>query len=239
MSCLCWYHAFFLQVGTNGIISFTQSFTHHVPSIFPSDLTFISSAFLLAPFWSDVDVTVYGSIFYEVHSSSNNSLVSEVNHFISNQTETNFTGTWMLVVQWDEVRQFPGFLNIPVSTSPPITVYHSKHCSCLQTNTFQAIAITDGSQSYAIYTYRCGQLLWPGGATIGFNGGAVGDFYANHPLSGNSANSIACINSDVTEWSNVLYNISIDVYITTDPPPTIEPCKCIEMQQMFYLKLCQ
>ena len=97
------------------MISFQQPFTYHIPSLFPSSLSFVSSAYLLAPFWSDVDITIYGSIFYEVHSGSDSPLIQQVNNFISNQTETDFVGTWMLVVQWDEVRQFPGFLTIPVS----------------------------------------------------------------------------------------------------------------------------
>ena len=94
-----------------------------------------------------------------------------------------------------------------------------------QTNTFQAIAITDGSQSYAVYTYRCGDLGWSGGATIGYNGGPVGNFYANHPLSGQNARNIACQNLQTMEWSNVVYNISCDVCIPTEAPPTIEPRK--------------
>ena len=73
-----------------------------------------------------------------------------------------------------------------------------------------------------MYTYRCGDLQWPGGATIGYNGGPVGDFYENHPLSGDSANSIACLNTGVTEWSNVIYNVSIDIYLPTGQPITTE-----------------
>ena len=84
------------------------------------------------------------------------------------------------------------------------------------------MAITDGSQSYVVYTYRCGDLQWPGGATIGYNGGPVGNFYQNHPLSGDFANSIACINTGVTEWSNVIYNVSIDMYFPTGQPTTTE-----------------
>ena len=77
-----------------------------------------------------------------------------------------------------------------------------------------------------MYTYRCGDLEWSGGATIGYNGGPIGNFYANHPLSGGeNANHIACINSvtNITEWSNVVYNVSVDVYVPTEPPPTVEP----------------
>ena len=73
-------------------------------------------------------------------------------------------------------------------------------------------------------TYQCGDLQRCGGATIGYNGGPVRNFYANHPLSeGVNANSIACINSNITEWFSVVYNVSVDVYIPTKPPPTVEP----------------
>ena len=85
------------------MISFQEGFAHHLPNHFPSELTFISSAFLLAPFWSDIDTMLYGSILYEVHDQSNSMLLSQVNDFISNYTESTFDGTWMLVVQWDEV----------------------------------------------------------------------------------------------------------------------------------------
>ena len=85
-------------------------------------MTFISSAYLLAPFWSDVDIGFYGSIFYEVHNNSNSLLISQVNQFLSNYTETDFNGTWMLVVQWDEVRQFPGILTIPVRCMVVLTI---------------------------------------------------------------------------------------------------------------------
>lgn len=50
----------------------------------------------------------------------------------------------------------------------------------------------------------------------------MGNFSTNHPLSGLNANLIACINTAVSEWSNVVYNISVDVYIPTAPPPTLE-----------------
>ena len=86
-----------------------------------------------------------------------------------------------------------------------------------------------------MYIYRCGDLQWPGGATIGYNGGPVGNFFENHPLSGSSANSIACINTGVTEFSNVVYNVSIDVYIPTDTPPTVEPRKTINHGQCYDL----
>ena len=76
-----------------------------------------------------------------------------------------------------------------------------------------------------MYTYRCGDLEWSDGTTIGYNGGPVGDFYANHPFSGVNAKHIDCLNFGVLEWSNVVYNVSCDVCIPTEPPPLPPPCK--------------
>ena len=76
----------------------------------------------------------------------------------------------------------------------------------MQTNTYEGIIITNGQQSYAVFTYKCGQLEWSGGATIGFN--AAGNFYQNHHLSGTYAKNIACLNTPVTSWTNIIYQLS-------------------------------
>ena len=93
-------HFTFLQVGSNGVISFQEGFSQHYPVLFSSGVSF---AFLLAPFWSDIDPTIYGLIRYQIHDQLNSALLLQVNDFISNYTDSSFTGTWMLVVEWAEV----------------------------------------------------------------------------------------------------------------------------------------
>lgn len=94
-----------------------------------------------------------------------------------------------------------------------------------QTNTFQGIIITDGVHSYSLFTYKCGDMEWSRGGIIGFN--AAGELYANHPLSqsqeSNGAPLIACSNSDISQWTNVVYNLSVANPTGTDAPPTVEP----------------
>lgn len=76
-----------------------------------------------------------------------------------------------------------------------------------QTNTFQGIIITDGNQSYALFTYFCGLLSRSDGGTIGFN--SDGNYFRNHPLSGSPRLSeVACLNSPRTAWSNILYSLT-------------------------------
>lgn len=76
-----------------------------------------------------------------------------------------------------------------------------------QVNSYQAIVITNGTESFAVFTYQCGAMAWHGSATIGFNSG--GAFFENHPLSGTrNANSIACENSKLAVWTNVVYKLT-------------------------------
>ena len=72
------------------------------------------------------------------------------------------------------------------------------------TNTFQAVLATDGTRSYAIYTYKCGELNWvKHSAGIGYSASA--NFSAEHFLSRNSStiNNISCINQKSVPPSNV------------------------------------
>ena len=87
-------------------------------------------------------------------------------------------------------------------------IYISAYCPyASQTNTYQAVVITDGSESFAIFTYLCGAMAWHGNATIGFNAG--GTWFENHVLSGTAgANSIACTNRSSSVWTNVVYKLT-------------------------------
>ena len=81
----------------------------------------------------------------------------------------------------------------------------------LQENTYQALVITDGKDSYTVFTYMCDLIQWSGlwrYPTIGYN--AAGTLFANHPLTGREeANQIDCI-SNSSQYTNVVYKISAD-----------------------------
>ena len=73
--------------------------------------------------------------------------------------------------------------------------------------------ITDSNQTFTIFTYNCFQLEWSGftesdHAAVGFN--AFGEKFENHYLSTRpEITMIACENHPCTEWSNLVYEISI------------------------------
>ena len=78
--------------------------------------------------------------------------------------------------------------------------------SFIQNNTVQGLIITNGTKTYAVFTYKCNFLSWSGQAVIGFNAG--GDYYDNHPLSGlDTAHLVACVHQmNGSEWNNVIYD---------------------------------
>ena len=78
----------------------------------------------------------------------------------------------------------------------------------IQTNTYQAILITDCFETYVIYTYKCDLLQWTGPnghhAVVGYN--IQGLPVRNEPLSGTEAiNTIDCDNQPLSQFRNIVY----------------------------------
>ena len=67
---------------------------------------------------------------------------------------------------------------------------------------------SEGSTSYAIFTYKCDLLQWTKyNAAIGYSAGL--NNFANHPLSRTErVINIDCLNYPSSVWSNVVYNLS-------------------------------
>ena len=80
--------------------------------------------------------------------------------------------------------------------------------------------ITNGTQSYSIFTYKCGELDFPDIAVIGYNV-PLGQ-YKTHPLSNTdiSPDTIACVHLD-SVWNNVVYDLTPHegtIYTATPEP---------------------
>ena len=67
--------------------------------------------------------------------------------------------------------------------------------------------VTDGTDSFAIFIYQCGDLEWSGGATIGFS--ASSELFSNHRLSRSPIiTSIGCLNALDDQFFTVLYGLT-------------------------------
>lgn len=108
-----------IQVGTNGIISFSEPFYSPSATHFPSFSSSVAGAYLVAPYWDDIDIRLAGNISYEVHSSSSNNLgshqlLNRISNFVEESTGSAFNGSWMLVAEWEGVHPWPHGIGSPI-----------------------------------------------------------------------------------------------------------------------------
>ena len=61
---------------------------------------------VVAPFATDIDTSITGSVFYT--ESFYRWQINEVSELIRSDTEPSFYGTWMLVAEWHGVPQLHG-----------------------------------------------------------------------------------------------------------------------------------
>ena len=99
MTCL---YSSVCQVISNGFISFGHPYPAYVPLLFP----IYKNVSVVAPFWSDVDLTGgVGNVYYHVYTDAESRLMFRANKELSRLTE-DFNTTWLLVATWDRV---PGY----------------------------------------------------------------------------------------------------------------------------------
>ena len=83
--------------------------------------------------------------------------------------------------------------------SPPYTVLS-------QNNSFNALVVTDGNQSYAVFVYKCGAINWGDYFAIGFK--ASGIFYENYDLGDHNVTDIGCIEESDEEYVTHVYDLT-------------------------------
>ena len=94
----------YMQVSSNGLISFGSSFTAFFPQTFP-----ISNN-VVAPYWDDTDTRIKGIVRFDVITSSHltlSCLLELTNDFIREQyIDADFKASWLLVARWIDVCPF-------------------------------------------------------------------------------------------------------------------------------------
>ncbi|XP_070554196.1 uncharacterized protein [Ptychodera flava] len=131
-----------LWINTNGIVSFSMEFSDVVPGVESDHLP----TAMVAPFWADVDTWQGGEVFWR-ETTDENTLRMATNdvrmYFVD---RARFTATWMLIATWDDVGYYGSF-------NPDLG------------NTFQAVLITDGRDSFVLFNYV--DIEWTSGRTTG------------------------------------------------------------------------
>lgn len=97
-----------LQVSTNGVLSFRDSFLDFVPESFP-----IPTNVLIAPFWDDSDNTLGGQVFYRF--TDNQEILDVISTRINGAFPVNFNPLTAFIVTWYQLPQFQGVPTTVVS----------------------------------------------------------------------------------------------------------------------------
>ena len=93
---------YYLQVSTNGVVSFGDPFTNPSSSPFPLSTNDI----LIAPFWDDSNVESGGQVLFRL--SDNQTLLKQVGSIINDRLEYDFTPTMLFIVTWNRIPEFRG-----------------------------------------------------------------------------------------------------------------------------------
>ncbi|XP_033114121.1 uncharacterized protein LOC117114557 [Anneissia japonica] len=179
-----------IYISENGIIILTNEIDERFafPNPPVEGISSDSSIHIVSPFWSDIDLEddTIGNVYYQVRQSVTTGLDRvrrNTNHDevlaqastrvmeLMEQTDTSlpdsvtFEANWMLTVTWDSVPQYP--------------VDNNRD----KTATFQAVLVTDGTYSFAIFNYEIGGMRWnpdileQKNVVIGYGVGSSGELY--------------------------------------------------------------
>ncbi|KAK9965881.1 hypothetical protein ABG768_004947 [Culter alburnus] len=114
-------------VNSNGYLTFNQSSSEFFIHNFPIN----GSEDIIAPLWTDVDVSMNGIISYQQYS--NGSVLAQATRDINQYfPDLSFTATWVLVATWDRVAYY----------------YHSG-----TETSFQVVLISGGDLSFILMNY--------------------------------------------------------------------------------------
>nr|XP_020648218.1 alpha-tectorin [Pogona vitticeps] len=155
-------------VNNNGVISFNVLVSQFTPESFPP----ADGRAFIAPFWADVHNGIRGEIYYReaTDPASLSKISKDIRKYFKNLP--SFTAVSVFVATWEEVTFYGGSSTTPV-------------------NTFQALLITDGTNSFAMFNYE--EINWTTGtasggdpltglggvmAQAGFNGGNSTNYFS-------------------------------------------------------------
>ncbi|KAF4106323.1 sushi, nidogen and EGF-like domain-containing protein 1 [Onychostoma macrolepis] len=114
-------------VNNNGHLTFNQSSSEFVSNYFPIN----GSEDIIAPLWTDIDVSMNGIISYQQYS--NGSILTRATQDINQHfPDLSFTANWVLVATWDRVAYY----------------YHSG-----TETSFQVVLISGGDLSFILMNY--------------------------------------------------------------------------------------
>ncbi|KAI8778024.1 fibrillin-3, partial [Biomphalaria glabrata] len=156
----------------NGVITFGKQARVWWPNLWY--LTSSSEGNVLAPFWTYSNPYSNGTVYYQLYDKANSTSASVITRATDEVREqyklNNFNASCVLVATWEKVEpeswyywlcDYYRYWKDYYWWWQFYQYYYDLYCNkAVQTNTFQAVYITDGQTAYAIVTYKQGAMNW-------------------------------------------------------------------------------
>ncbi|KAK6969982.1 fibrillin-3, partial [Biomphalaria glabrata] len=156
----------------NGVITFGKQARVWWPNLWY--LTSSSEGNVLAPFWTYTNPYSNGTVYYQLYDKANSASASVITRATDEVREqyklNNFNATCTLVATWENVEpeswyywlcDYYRYWKDYYWWWQYYQYYYDLYCNkAVQTNTFQAVYVTDGQTAYAIVTYKQGAMNW-------------------------------------------------------------------------------
>jgi len=188
-----------LYICRNGIMQLNYEWSWWWPRKF-GVYWWLRNMAIIAPFWATTDTYFafrdgHSKVYYQVYSQTKESsseilkrASQDVTRYDEGDKFANFAASWVLVVTWQKLCPYVYY---------PYYYYYEENVplNCPWSNTFQAVIITDGFNTFLMYNYPSGGIQWVvpadpeyyrywtsyyGLPVAGWNAGNDGKDYYNH-----------------------------------------------------------
>ena len=102
-------------------------FPNHDPSEFPTTSPESYWLHSVAPFWSNGDLRVAGTVRWKVYQNKSDMDFSPVDRVVGEYLNGSYIGSWMLVVHWDGIHPYPHGDDQTSSYNQKVKVYIHHH----------------------------------------------------------------------------------------------------------------
>ncbi|XP_078366622.1 mucin-like protein [Oculina patagonica] len=158
-----------LHICRNGLIQLNYEWSWWWPRKF-GVYYWLRNMAVIAPFWATTDTYLafranHSKVYYQVYTPESNESSADILSMATEHVQrftgnfTNFEATWVLVVTWENLCPYVYYSYYYYN----YYYYHYKEnftLNCPWSNTFQAVLITDGFNTFLMYNYPHGGIQW-------------------------------------------------------------------------------
>ncbi|KAM9316127.1 mucin-4-like [Gastrophryne carolinensis] len=162
---------------------------------------------MIAVFWADADFSRMGDLWYKIYDFQafpnqyqdvKSTLESYVKEYFTSLPTKDFQALWAIMITWENVLPYPAY-----------------YFSSSETNTYQAVLVTDGIYSFCFMTYQDGGMNWRYDSLPTYYSPKMGYFSGEPSSSGHSPYFPAFNDPQTSPLASIPKRYTPDQYVGT------------------------